>query len=427
MRNPTIVKVIALILAIMLWKLVSLDEPPIVEKIRNETVTIKDVEVTALFDMNEYAIVNMTKKVNIDLIGTPGILNPINFPPSSYRVFVDASGLGEGTHRLPVRYEGFPKGVLVNIFPSMAEVTLESKERTEKNVNVRLTGMVAHGFTAGEAIVKPMKVHVTAPQSRMKEIVEIQALVNVQDVNEQVKKTVPLQAVDAKGNVVDATINPAIVEVTIPVTVPFSNIPLKLEYKGRPAAGYSVSQVEVSQDMITVYAPEDLIQSLSYYSGPEVDLTGLRKDHTFQLEIPVANGVARTVPQTVTVHVQIEETESKTFENVPLKITGLQSGWQAEITHPAEAQIDLTVMGAEQNLRELSADEIQAFVDVSNLVPGDHRVQVKLNLPPFVEVVDDKQTTVTVRVTEGNATNPAGEGESSGSENADNQSAGNGG
>ncbi len=400
--NPTVLKVVALVLAIMLWLVVNLDESPADQTIRNSKYTINDVEVSARYDTDQYAIVKMTDKVTVELTGPSTMLNPITIPPDSYQVYVNAADLDPGSYRLPVEYEGFPANVFVSIKPAFIDVTLERKEQSQKTVGVQLIGEPAEGYAAGTPVVNPLKVHVVAPESTMQQIAQIVAAVNMENVKETVNKTVPVQAIDAQGNVVEADINPSVVDVTVPVSSPYTSLPLRIEVSGRPAEGFSIISVEPGVDQITVYGPLDLINRMEFYPGPKVDTGGLSGDRVFEVRVPQLDGVDKTDPEFVEVVVKVAETTEITLEDVPITVNGLNNGQRVEFVDPEEGRLTLTLQGAAQNVNGLQPADIEVYIDVSNLAAGQREVPLQLNLPPYVETVNDEPETITIRVLDGN-------------------------
>lgn len=400
--NPTVLKVVALILAIMLWLVVNLDDSPTNDTVRNQKYTINDVEVSARYDMDQFAIVQMTDQVTVELTGPSTMLNPITIPPDSYQVYVDATDLDPGSYRLPVEYEGFPANVFVTIKPAFIDITLERKEQSQKTVGVQLIGETAEGYAAGTPVVNPLKVHVVAPESTMKQIAQIVATVNMENVTETVNKTVPVQAIDAQGNVVEAEINPSVVDVTVPVSSPYTSLPLRIETEGRPAEGYSILSVEPGVNQITVYGPLDVINGMDFYPGPGVDTSGLSGDRVFEVRIPQLDGVDQTDPEFVEVLVRVAETTEITLEDVPITINGINNGQRVEFVDPEEGRVTLTFRGAAQNVNGLQPADIEAYIDVSNLAAGEREVPLQLNLPPYIETGGDEPETITIRVLDGN-------------------------
>ncbi|MBP1933078.1 CdaR family protein [Ammoniphilus resinae] len=403
LRNNNVVKVVALFLAIGLWYVVNggLNNPPQEYKQAIETYRISEVSLTAKFDQEHYVLVKIPKSVTVELKGTPVALSR-NITPSDYEVYVDLSNVGKGTHTVPVQAKGFPKDLTVQIIPQRVDVTLEEKHMIEKEVTPEFVGKIPDGYTKGEAIIKPKKVHITLPESKMKEVAAVQAVIHVEGAKELVKATVPLRAVNSKGVQLDAEINPAVVEVTVPITSPYKVLPMKLEYINEPPPGVSIDDIQLKTDKITVYGPVEVIEKMNYFPGPKIDLSTLREDRYLQLKVPSVPNIIKTDPEFIEVEVRVSRAGERTFENVPIHVNGLGKDLQAVITDPDNGTISLTVKGAIDKLDELREDDIELYVDVSNLPEGEHEVEINMNLPPFI-TVDTTELKATLKI-EGNQT-----------------------
>jgi YbbR domain-containing protein len=392
LRNNTIVKVIALLLSIALWFVVDFQADPKPQVQHSiETYRISEVGLTATVDHDRLSIVEMPQTVNVELKGSSAILNRTQISPEDYELFVDLRNYGKGRHLVPVQYKGFPAQLSVRIIPARVEVILEEKQKIEKEVSIQFIGKIPQGYSTGEAIIKPKKVHVTLPESKMKEIGQVQALVNVDGVMDMISDTVPLRVLDKHGNPMDAEINPTLVEVQVPVTSPYKVLPINLTFVNETPDGFAVADTLLKKDKITVYGPLEVLEGLSFYPGPQIDLSTLTEDRYMELKIPLLPRVIKTEPDFIELEVDIEKATDRTFENLPISINGIGERLQAVFVTPETGLLTVTIQGVPNRMRELSSEDIQLYVDVSNLPPGDHEVPIRINLPNFVKLTDPSE------------------------------------
>ncbi|MEW9670210.1 YbbR-like domain-containing protein [Ammoniphilus sp. 3BR4] len=389
--NNNVVKIVALLLAISLWFVVNGGETsPSSPQYKRavETYRISEVSLTAKVDKNRFAIVKMPKTVTVELKGAPASLNQ-NIDPNDYEVYVDLSSYKKGTWMVPVNFSGFPSDLTVRTLPEKVEVVLEEKQMVEKEVTAQFIGNIAGGYSLGEAIMKPKKVHVTLPESKIKNIGQVQASINVEAAKDLVEQTVPLRVLDKNGNVMEAEINPAVVEIRVPVTSPYKMLPVKLSYINQPPPGYSIESIRLVTDKITVYGPVEVIDKMNFYPGPQIDLSTFTEDRYLQLKVPLLPNVVKTEPDFIELEIKVSKAAEKTIESIPISVTGLGTGLRATFLRPADGLIDLTLAGSSDNMNELSREDIDLFVDVSNLPPGEHEVPVHMNLPSFVTAKEE--------------------------------------
>ncbi|MFC0213745.1 YbbR-like domain-containing protein [Paenibacillus chartarius] len=385
--NTNVVRVVALILGIMLWGIVHLEEmntgtTSVSSGIREDK--INEVSITPKYDAGQYLISSMEpSKVTVLLKGRDSALRKVS--TVSYQVVLDLTNVKEGEHTLPLQAIGFPSSVEVQIIPDRVKVTLEKQERKEVPVVINVRGTPGTGLKAGQPIVKPNKVNVTLPASRLDEVDSVVGEINVDKATSAVSKQVKLQAIGQNGRELTVDINPAVVDVEVPITSPFKTVPLQLKYIGIPAKGFSVASVTPEKDKVTVYGTQENVDKLEFYQGPDIDLTGLSESKELSMTMPLRGAVTQVDPPQLKVRVEIVPTTTKAFENVPLTIIGQNDAYDTKIAVPETGHVNLLLDGAQSILDSLSQQDIQALVNVSNLPPGRHDVPVMLNLPAFVQ------------------------------------------
>ncbi|TMV46803.1 hypothetical protein FE783_24485 [Paenibacillus mesophilus] len=399
LSNPNVVKVIALMLGILLWAVVHLDETSTMGSgfSTKQEQTIYNVKVTPVYDVNKFHIASMDPtEVMIRMEGKESALKKIR--TDHYQIVLDLTGAKIGENTLSLIAKDFPSGVKVSIFPPYAKVVLEEKQTKEVPVQVNLIGNPANGFKAGQPVAKPNKALLTVPSGLMDEAITVKADVNIDNAQAAITKQVKLVALDKNGKELAVSINPTVVDVEVPITQPFKKMPLQLKVVGEPAAGYSVSLFQPSVDQITVYGPQELLNTLDFYEGPQIDLTGLKADQVYTLDIPLKTRITSVDPPKVEVKVQVVPSDRRTFTQIPITIIGQNNNFDTKIKSPENGTMNVTVEGAPATLQKLKPQDVQAIMDVSNLPPGEHTVNVNVNLPQFVKKVDT-ETKAIVEIT----------------------------
>ncbi len=402
LRNSNAVKIVALVLAVLLWALVHMNDKAlpgngaISPTLRDET--IHSVKVTPVNNTPQLSIVAITpSEVIVYMKGKPSSLKKIT-TNDNYKVTVDLNGLGVGEYYLPLKPVGFPSDVSVDTSPRTVKVVLEEIQKKEVPVDIKVTGTPSAGLKAGSPIVKPNRVHVTLPSHQMEDSISVKGEVNVDKANSPVSRQVKLVAVDKQGNPLNVAITPAVVDVEVPITKPFKTIPLRIGLGGQPPNGYAVAAVTQSVDTVTVYGPQDIIDKMEFYDGPAINLTNQTQTKQYSLDIPLKDKVIQVEPAKADVKVEITASATKRIENVPIKFVGQNSEFTVKLVSPASSSIPVNVEGAPTNLDKLTPNNIEAFVNVSNLPPGDHDLPIELNLPTLIKSAEPEQLKAKVEI-----------------------------
>jgi YbbR domain-containing protein len=398
LRNSNVVKIIALVLGLLLWVVVRMDNstaPGSVNAALPEK-KIYGVSITSVYDHTKYNIVSVEPgEVQVTLRGRESALKRLQ--ADSYQVVLDLTNYSAGTHNLALRPEGFPNGVEVEIYPPTVKVALEDMSAKVVPVEVMIAGSPAEGYQAGAPIISPNRVHVTVPASRIGEIESVKGEISIDGANANVVKQIKLAAFNKNGRELDGVVTPAVVDVEVPITIPFKTMPLQIKMVGQSPDGYAVSSYTKSVDQVTVYGPQHVLDSLEFYDVLQVDLSGINKDAAFSLDIPLKPNITKVEPAKVDIQMSIVPSTVRKLEHAPLTIIGANTEYDTKLIQPENGTLDITVEGAPGMIQGLTLQDIQAIVDVSQLQVGQHSVPVKLNLPPFVKR-SGAEMTVTVEI-----------------------------
>ncbi|CAM4491585.1 CdaR family protein [Paenibacillus tarimensis] len=388
LNHPTSLKIISLALALLLWAVVHFDpESPNTVTATTDTKIYEAVTIHAEgLDEKDMALRVMEPTV-VRMMVEGSRSDLLSASPDAYKVWVDLSGLSEGEHELTLRYELPSRVRLRDISPSRVRVELVSVQTKEFVAEVKTSGQPANGYKVGTPIVKPnSRVFVTLPKDRMDRVAMVGAIVSVDGVGENlVEKKVRLAAYDANGKEIsDAVLNPNVVEVEVPITLPFKSLPLQLSYTGKLQNGLSLASIQPSVDTVTVYGPQEVLDQLEFYDGAVINLAAVKESGMIPLELKPTNGLTAVEPKQIEVTVELEPSETVTLPQLEVTIAGLSEGLEADFVEPAEGMIDIQVTGAPSVLAGLTAKDVQIIADLNGLPPGQHDVRVDIHLPSSV-------------------------------------------
>lgn len=375
-------------------------QPGVLPTISPATYTLEEVEVAVLYDEENYAITDQTEHVQVNLRGPQSEITLFQLSRPSYEVFVDVTDRGEGVHTLSVQHRGFPSDLTVSIVPQFARVELQEKQTVSFPVQVDLlnTNEVEEGYKVGTPIVTPVNVEVRAARSLVSQVAEAKAYVDVSGVDKVVEEAAPVKLYDENGQELDIPVEPAVVNVKVPVTSPNRNLPTQVSRTGELQEGLSVQEVEIEPAEVTVYGPLEIIDSLNVIGVGTLDLREVNETGTYEMTVPVPAGVERVSPETVNVTVVTAEEQTKEMTDVPVEVVGANDGQIVTFDGADNKVITLTSRGSEALLERMSLADIQAYVDVSDLPEGKHVVEIQINGPPNIRFSPSENTIpITIR------------------------------
>ena len=419
LENPTVVKIIALVLGLLLWAVVHWDvqdSPGTVASLMR-TEDINNVKITAVgFNDKQFVLRSVNPQVvRVKVKGRDTVLNRFN--PEDYQIQLDLSQAQSGTYTLPLRAD-FPSGVdVLEIYPSQVTVHIEALQKKEIDVTIKTKGTPEKGYKAGTPIVTPTRVHVTLPESELKRVDSVGAEMNIDGLSKTVKDKVKLVAYDRSGNeIAGVQINPAVVEAEVPITRPFKTVPLQVKWIGQPPKGYAISSLTQSVEQVTVYGPQQVLDKLQFYDGLQVDLSNITSNTTFSMDLNAVGKIEMVEPAKVDFDITVVASTVKPMEKVPILISGQNDGFVTKISEPAGGLIDVPLEGAPELMSKLTKEDVQAIVSVADLPPGTHKLPVTVNLPMLIKKGYEGTLYVTVEISPKQSTptttNPAEPGDS---------------
>lgn len=395
LRNNTVVKILSAVLAILLWMIVHQSEDTGTQSgLTAQPQQQLEKNVVVLYDEQNFYLVK-TPKVTLTLRGSYlDIMNAVA-QGDAIKAVADASKLGVGVHEVPVYVHGAPAGV--SIESASVQIELEAVENREFPINLRMEGKPGEGMVAGEALLSPKTVIITGAKSALNSVDQVIATISLDEAKEAIQTSVPLTAVNKAGDPVEGVrLSRDRAEVNIPIVKPSKSVPLRLQFKGDLAPGYAVQDVKQS-GTVTIFGTADALTEIDSYPAPVIDLAGMNKTTKLTLKLAQVEGVTDVQPAEVQVEVVVVAAAKRTFDNIDVKVTGLKEGESYNILGTT-GRVSVTVEGAKNKLDALTAQDISAFLDLTNQPGGEGEMRVQVNTPNFVKTLEVTPATMKLEI-----------------------------
>jgi YbbR domain-containing protein len=326
------------------------------------------------------------------------------------RAFIDLSGLKTGTHNVLVQVQGINPAEIVSYSPSSLDIVLEKLDTLVFQIRLVQQGQLAIGYQAGIAVINPTNASVSGPESAVKRVQEVQAVLDLSQVHENINRTLPLQAVDVNnGPVTGLTISPAQITVSQSITQMggYRNVVVKVMVTGQIADGYRLTNLSVFPPAVTLFSTDpNLVNNLpGYVETASLALNNAKDDLDVKLGLSLPPGVSVVGDQTVEVIVGVAAIESSlTLSNQPVVAIGLPPGLAAR-TSPET--VDVILSGPLPLLDALTQSDLRVVVDMTGASVGTYQrtpkveltipeLNVESILPGTIEVVISNAPTPTV-------------------------------
>ncbi len=308
---------------------------------------------------------------------------------ADFQASLDLSDYGEGEHLIDITPHisfGNKTSVrLVEVEPSQILISLESRITKSVIPGSRLTGSLADGLELGSIKFSASQISVSGPKSRIELIESVAVWLDVSDIQATSSRFLSFHAFDMNGSEIGGiSISPPSGEVQVEIARNRSirQVPVSLLISGIPKSGYRISDVRVYPAVVELSGPQRFIAEVNKIYTEDVDVDGQSESlsERLALTIPSGIGILGGVPdQKSFVTVTIEIVPILVTMSLELEVDLNNLGEGLDLIEPARVAVD--VLGTIELISKLSPEAITAIVDLSELPPGSHNVEVVVTLP----------------------------------------------
>lgn len=391
--NDLAIKIISVLVAIVLWIYVIGEQNPFIEQpFRDIPIQFNNL------DSVNYALVEdqSSFKVNVKVRGRRSHIS--NLSKEAIKAEVNMKGRMEGENLLTVSVT-LPDNIeLVSVNPPEIMVTLEPVVEKQIPVTVDINGSPAEGFAVMDPVLKPKEVILKGPKSIIDTVKFAFISIDVSNKSEDIKGNFPLHITDErKAESKNITYRPETIEATIPI-VNKADVEIEPRIIGNPAAGYAISGITVTPDIVSVTGDENILSYLQKIDTEIIDISGTNSNQQREAKIFLPTGVKLVMGEQdiVSVFVKIEAEEQHTL-NITRKVSliNIREGYEAS-SEPVG--ISISFKGLKQNITDIDGNDINIYADLRGLRAGTHEVELNVSVPDNVTLVDYYPKRISVEI-----------------------------
>lgn len=395
------VRAISLFFAVLLFVVVQLEETKFQTDSRipssgsDKVETLDNVPVDIRIDSEKFVVSGVPEFVTVSLEGSTGNLTPV-IMTRNFEVYVDLRDLGEGKHTVDIDYAKIPSELSVYIEPKTIEVEIEERASDEFDVDVDFINIdqLPEGYELGVPEVKPDTVRITSSRSVIDEIAIVKVYVDVAGLTESINnREVPVNIYDSQGNGLNVRVEPSSVVVSVPIDNPSKTVPLEVATTGELPEDYSLISITPELDELEVFAVSSVLDGLDGLVTEEIDLSEISESGEYEVKADLAEGM-NIAEDSITVVIEIEQT--KVIEEVSIGIKN-DNDQEVLFIEPVEEVVDVTAVGNDKDVQELSAKDFKLSIDIGGLEKGEHKVPISIEGPEDIEAsIEFEQITIEI-------------------------------
>ncbi len=252
--------------------------------------------------------------------------------PSSFQASVNLASLGPGTHnRVPVDVLSDPGIKVLSWTPRYVPVVVVRQIAKPVPVVAHYIGRtLASGYVAGAPQFDPATVLVTGPEPVVSEVTQAVVDLHLNGQRSSILSLYPPKPETSRGQIVTGnnhlTLNPSVVQVKIAVraVASFKTVPILVQPKGVPRAGYGVHAITTNPSAVTITGLPRTLSKITSLKTVPVSVAG-RGGGTLRvharLEVP---HTVSSSAHAVTVEIQltpIDESSNIDIAVTPINVT----------------------------------------------------------------------------------------------------------
>ncbi|WP_066070787.1 CdaR family protein [Neobacillus soli] len=395
MDNPWFIKILALLLALLLYSTVALSGSKFTDVNvpgQKTTDTIMNIPVNVYYDTENLVVSGIPNKADITIKGPMSHVENAK-AQKNFEIYVDLTKAKIGKQKVKLKVRNLSDKLNATIKPDTVTVSIQEKITREFNVDAEFnSGQIEEGYSAGRPIVEPSKVKITGAKDVIDRITYVKATLNGKTkLKETMTEEARIQVLDKELNKLNVAVEPDTVKVTIPVKSNNKTVPINVVRKGTAPSGVTIESIVLDTKEATITADEDTLKN-PVNVRVEVDISKITDNTTLTLPVIISNGITKVTPQMVKATVVVNKRGEKTVSGIPIEIRGLSEDYKADIDNPADQMINLLVDGPSDSLNALKSEDFTIYIDLSSFTEGNHKVDIHIEGPSDVRWKPDKSS-----------------------------------
>ncbi len=368
-----------------------------------EALVLSNQTVKAEYNEEAYVVEGIPESADIILMGRKSDLY-LAEQLGDHQLTLDLTDLSEGPHKVKIKYNNPINSLDYKVDPSKVTIVIYPKVSESKTLTTDILNTDKLGSTLVISSVELDRdeVIIKSHKDKLKTVANVKALVDVNALNATSAGTytlenVKLVAYDEKGTEIsDIEIVPGTVTATVNITSPSKVVPLTVVPVGEVASGSAIASITPNVSTVTLYGEESVLDSIKEIKV-EINVNGLSADKTFQETIVKPTGIRSMSATNVTIKVTMEKETVKEFKDIPITFENLDTTkYKAFASSQEETKVDVVVKGVGSILNKLKAEDIKAYVDLSNFEEGTIKVPVMVTGSDVRLTYTSRTTSITV-------------------------------
>lgn len=385
MRKNLVLKIMALLFAVILWSYVLAETNPQREIIVDD-IPVRYTNTSELmskgFDISD-SLSEVIENVNVRVEVRQSELKDVS--RDNVRAFVDLSTVNRRGYNVLTITAQTTYGRVIS---SPETVTLYIDDYVTKQIPVKFVeaGSVAQGYYADTPVINPNIINISGPRIDVEKVANAVCVAELDGLTEGYSRSVDVELLDKEGNTVDKTLftesSPSVIvslDVLRKKTVPI-DVTASVFGQNDIAPGYEIVDIVCSPSEVVIAGEPDMLKDISSINLVPYNIrSGENASVVVLLDYQLPQGIRLLTPDKARLFINIrEKMEPKEFRKVEIRTKNLAGGKTARLS---VKYVDVTVLAGISQLPSLRFEDIVPYVDLEGLSEGTYSLDVRFDLP----------------------------------------------
>jgi YbbR domain-containing protein len=283
-RNSWVVRIMAVIIAAVLWLYVMNEQNPITT--RSFTVPLNTINLAA-----DMLVKDLPESVNVKVSGTRSQIASLR--SNDIRAYIDFADAQKGRNTYNVMATT-KTGEIVEIAPSLLQ--LETDTQVEKTIKLeaRIVGEPHSGITVSRMDMNPTEVTVVGAQERINQVAKVLVMVDISNHDKNFETDATAVAVDQTGReMYDVKVSPDKVSTTVTIVrqLGTNDFPIKADFSGKLPDGLSLGEVKITPADVRLTADPKVLGQIKEIKTAPITLNNITSNVELNMPLQIPDNV----------------------------------------------------------------------------------------------------------------------------------------
>ncbi|HEY4544250.1 MAG TPA: CdaR family protein [Tissierellaceae bacterium] len=399
-ENSLTPKILALVIAIILWINVMDEVDPLIE-IEYPDIPVEYINADNLAKEGLIILEPKESTIRVKVAGNKSNMNQFSSNNISAKVDLENVTIGKNTVSVDLKLVNNISNIrLVDYKPREVVFSIDQIGEASKDIAIELLGELPEGYVLDDVVVEPTEVKITGPKSYINKIHQVVARIDLTDKTEAFNKSVPLEILDIDGESIKGiTRNPSMVNISVPIHRK-QTVPINLKTINELPSHYRLLEMELIPDKVDLKIKNNKTKITSIDTKP-IDVTKLIGGSSYEVELDLPKDVELANPnEKFILNYKLEEIGAKIFNYTASDVKFINLDDRFEVVEESiTGIISLILDERNEEVSQITQDMVNISLDFSNVAVGENKVPIVVEGIPdnFIKSVNPKNISVEIR------------------------------